>query len=140
MSNFNSYTLSHILLIESNFSRSWIINFENPEFSNNIDIDVSDSRNEESLNVTVSLVYSAGVGEVNEIYAAIKMIGVFSLPKESAIPIGQFAKVNAPAIIFPFIREHLASLSVKANINPILLQPVNFVKRSKVDNNPIPEP
>ncbi|GAB4130821.1 MAG: hypothetical protein OHK0045_17840 [Raineya sp.] len=66
-----------------------------------------------------------------EIEASIRMLGTFQCPENPHIPIEDFAKINAPAIIFPFVREHLASVSMKAGINAILLPPINFVKMSE---------
>src|SRR5208282_409540 len=43
-----------------------------------------------------------------------------------------FCNINAPAIIFPFIREMISSMSLKAGVQPILIQPINFVDLSKV--------
>jgi preprotein translocase subunit SecB len=40
----------------------------------------------------------------------------------------QFGHVNAAAIIYPYIREHLSNLSAKAGLGLIFLPPVNFAK------------
>lgn len=52
----------------------------------------------------------------------------------------EFVNVNAPALIFPFIRETISSLSQKAMVGPILLQPINFIQMYKESqekkNNP----
>jgi preprotein translocase subunit SecB len=45
--------------------------------------------------------------------------------------LSDFAVVNAPAILFPYMREHIASLSAKAGLNTIILEPVNFVAMAK---------
>lgn len=134
MATTSSFTLTHLILLESHFQREWTLNLNNPEFRNNVEIEVSDSIVEQSLSVFVNLTFTAGVGETKEITANIKMVGVFTIENTSDFPIQQFASVNAPAIIFPFIREHLSSLSVKSGINPILLQPVNFVKRAESES------
>ncbi|NCD10471.1 MAG: preprotein translocase, partial [Negativicutes bacterium] len=39
--------------------------------------------------------------------------------------------VNGAAIIYPYIREHLTSLSVKAGVGIILLPPANFAAYNK---------
>jgi preprotein translocase subunit SecB len=59
------------------------------------------------------------------------MIGVFICDSDAIIPIDQFAKANGPAIMFPFLREHLASITLKAGISPILLPSVNFIRLSE---------
>jgi preprotein translocase subunit SecB len=64
----------------------------------------------------------------NKIEAKVKMLGNFEYAEDSSLSVEDFSKINAPAILFPFVREHLASVSMKAGISPILLPPVNFVK------------
>ena len=46
----------------------------------------------------------------------------------NSLPIDDFININAPAIIFPFIREHIANLSIKSLLPAILLPPINFVE------------
>jgi len=40
----------------------------------------------------------------------------------------QFAKINCPAIIFPYIRETVADLTRRAGFPPLHLDPINFVE------------
>ena len=40
----------------------------------------------------------------------------------------RFTNINAAAMIFPFIRENIASTTAKAGMAPILIPVVNFVK------------
>jgi len=125
------YTLVNIILLESNFQRDWILNLQDPNFLNNTEIKINSQKSPEHLSVTLDLTYTAGLKDgKTEMKADIKMLGVFTVPEESELPLETFANINAPAIIFPFLREHLASLSMKAAINPIMLQPVNFVKNA----------
>lgn len=124
-------------MLESNFQRQWTLNLSNPEFKSEINIDIDDTRTNDSVSVTVSLNYTAGAMKTPEISAVIKMVGVFIIGENGDLSIDNFAKINAPAIIFPFLREHLASLSIKAGINPILLPPVNFVKHQHQKNKEI---
>jgi preprotein translocase subunit SecB len=131
MATNNPFNLTHLILLESNFKREWTLNLEHPEFGSSIDLQVEDTTEENILSVYLKLTYSAGVGDSKEITAYVNMVGVFDIENIGDIPTEQFAKINAPAIIFPFVREHLSSLSTKSGINPILLQPVNFVKRNE---------
>lgn len=59
------------------------------------------------------------------------MLGVFEFGENLSLPLESFANINAPAIIFPYIREHLSNVSMKAGIQPILLPPINFVQLAK---------
>lgn len=62
--------------------------------------------------------------------AKVTMKGLFEQKGDTQLNVDTFGQVNGPAILFPFVREQLASLTLKANIPPILLSPINFVKRS----------
>ncbi|MEN0054663.1 MAG: protein-export chaperone SecB [Mucilaginibacter sp.] len=135
MSEKHTYNLEHILLLNSSFTRTWNIDFESKEFDSSVDIEVEDKRSDNTLTVVVNLTFTAGTNKEKQINAYIQMVGVFTTSESLDLDIDKFATVNAPAIIYPFIREHLSSLSVKAGINPILLAPVNFVKRSQSEKN-----
>jgi preprotein translocase subunit SecB len=57
----------------------------------------------------------------------IKAIGFFSVKNKDDIPIlEEFSKINAPAIIFPFVRETIADLTLKTGFPPLLLPPTNI--------------
>ncbi len=38
----------------------------------------------------------------------------------------EFSKKDAPAVLFPYVREYISSLTAKSGISPILLPPINF--------------
>lgn len=40
-----------------------------------------------------------------------------------------FASVNAPAILFPFIRSYVSTVTINAGLNPIILPTINFSGR-----------
>ena len=131
ISSQDSFELLNIILLESNFKRNAEISYVDEEFKSNIDIHIGNQLKDDMLFVELSLTYFSGIGKNKEIQAFIKMVGVFKCPKDAALSIETFSRINAPAILFPFIRENLASVSMKAGINPILLPPVNFVKLSQ---------
>ncbi|MBK9105572.1 MAG: protein-export chaperone SecB [Saprospiraceae bacterium] len=54
--------------------------------------------------------------------------GVFTTSSESAEETSDFAKINAPAIIFPSIRYHVRHLTLEAGLPPLLLPLINFTK------------
>lgn len=125
-----TFNLQHIILISSHFDRKWNIDFSAKKENPIINIDVNHSVNQSQLSVTVNLNFQVGADQEFDVKAQITMVGAFNIenPDET---VEQFANVNAPAIIFPFIREHLATVSLKAGINSILLSPINFVEHSK---------
>ncbi len=114
------------------------INFEaNPEFkheniNNGLDVDISlnaVAKIDESLNLLVlELETSVFKNTKNRpFYIFIKAIGFFSVKNKDDVSIfEEFSKVNAPAIIFPFVRETIADLTLKAGFSPLLLPPINI--------------
>lgn len=123
-----SYKLLNIFLLESHFKRVNNIDAKGSELETTVDIITEDRVKDNNLFVTLTLVFNLGKNGKNEIESTIKMQGIFECADKAPLPVNEFSKVNAPAIIFPFIREHLATVSMKAGIVPILLPPINFVK------------
>ncbi|MDB5032656.1 protein-export chaperone SecB [Mucilaginibacter sp.] len=131
MAGQSMFRLSEIYLLESIFKRVANVDFKEPTFKNSANISVEHQVLEnDSLQITVTLDFKAGKSRVKEISAKIKMIGIFICDTDPIIPIDQFAVANGPAIMFPFLREHLASITLKAGISPILLPSVNFIRLS----------
>lgn len=65
-------------------------------------------------------------------YFEIEAASVFQFdetPEEKLLK--QFATVNCPAIIFPYLRETIADLTRRAGFNPLHLNPVNFIQLAK---------
>lgn len=128
------YTFTNVILIESTFKRVPVINFSSPDYKNDINLELEVQKQENQLSVFVTLFLTAGTTESPDVEAQVKMLGVFLKNEEiNQIDMDTFGKINAPAIIFPFIREHIASVSSKAGIPTILLPPINFVKLAQGD-------
>ncbi len=58
------------------------------------------------------------------------------------MPIEQYIRVSGPAMVYPFIRQVVADLTLKGRFGPLWLNPVNFVAaaqtlRSVVGGEPI---
>jgi preprotein translocase subunit SecB len=49
-------------------------------------------------------------------------------PIDSDFQNSPFAKINAPAIAFPYIRTFVSNLTLNSGLNPIFLPSFNFVK------------
>ncbi|WP_337043657.1 protein-export chaperone SecB [Emticicia sp. 17c] len=129
MENNQEFELLELILIESTFSRKGEVSFASPEYQNNISIDREHHFDTPNLYVTLKIGINSGVGGEDEATFNVHMLGIFRKnPEINNIGLESFAKINAPAIIFPFIREHIASLSSKARLPLLLLPPLNFVK------------
>lgn len=42
-----------------------------------------------------------------------------------------FVKVNAPAILFPFIRSYISTITINAGLEPIILPAINFASKAE---------
>lgn len=66
------------------------------------------------------------IGEKVMFLIEVKQAGIFrlsNLPKENMEPV---LAVMCPNILFPYLREAVSSLAVRAGFAPVLLNPVNF--------------
>lgn len=62
-------------------------------------------------------------------------VGIFSIePGAENMPLKQFIENHSAALMFPYIREHISSITQKAGVQPVLLPPINimaFIKDSE---------
>ena len=129
----SGYKILNLALLESHFERASTITFDlekvTRESETSIDIQkISD----EQVVVTETLTFSQTFEGTTEFSVKIKMIGVFEKQGQTDLSIDDFARINAPAIIYPYIREHLSSLTTKAAVGTILLAPYNFIIKASV--------
>jgi len=55
------------------------------------------------------------------------MIGFFSVIEgKENMGLREYSNINAPAAIFPYIREIIASTSIRAEIPPVVIPPTNL--------------
>jgi len=127
--------LESIVLIKSLFTREAEISYENEDFKSDININIGHNIKDDKLFVSLEVAFIAGTESNKQIDITVNMLGIFIIPKLEKKALEQFVKINAPAIIFPFIREHIANLSLKSGLQPILLPPINFIKLAKEKNN-----
>lgn len=134
----SGYRILNLALLESSFVRSANVTFDIEKVKRDSETDIEIQKiTEEQVLVTETLTFSQTSieGECElEFSAKIKMIGIFEKSGDTELSIDEFAQVNAPAIIYPYIREHLSSLTTKAAVGTIFLSPYNFqVKKVSED-------
>ena len=129
MSDNKTYKLKSLSLIESNFKREADIDFAN-EIFNDVDIDINHNIIDDNVIISLNVDLVGKYKRKKLFRFSIKYIGVFEIGNQEILPVEKFVEANGPAIIYPFIREHIATTSLKADIKAILLPPVNFIKLS----------
>jgi preprotein translocase subunit SecB len=122
--------LKQILLNESIYSLKDYENLPSPD-SFNMNISFEHKINEDKINVKVTVSVhnedaSNKIGDTN-LSILVSMTGLFVKENPLNISNEQFVKINAPAIIYPYIRQHIRTLSLESGIPPIILPIVNFV-------------
>jgi preprotein translocase subunit SecB len=125
----SGFRIINILLLESSFNRIQNVVFNNPEIKQEVNVDVNVSVNCNTVGVAEQVIYKQIFNDIEQVTAVIKMAGVFEKSGDSPLDLEQFGQVNGAAIIYPYIREHLSSLSAKAGLGLIFLPPVNLTKK-----------
>lgn len=125
-----------ILLIESNFYRIPEFN-TNSKMSWNIEYEIG--LNENQGVGTLSLIVKFTHDDLVHAEAKAKYVGIFSVnPSDENMDIEVFMKLSAPPIIFPYLREQISSMSIKAGITPMIVPPINLpaiLKNEELESN-----
>jgi len=127
----SSINLKDVLLIKSSFEKLGDVLIDNSTLKNYIEIDIEPIITLSEFTVSLKLKYEGRVSDELVLVAFIHMVGHFYLIGEKPEYFDEFVKVNAPAIIYPFVKEHLHSLTNKSGFSGVNLPPFNFVSYSK---------
>ncbi len=127
----SQFSIGNIILIESNFSRSIEINAVDVD---KVKQDILIELNHSDISKEIFAVFMAYTFKIlyNDeliVNAYIKYSGEFKA--DGVLTLKQkedFANVNAPAMLYPFIRENIATLTSKAMVGTVLIPPVNFIQ------------
>lgn len=113
---------------------------DTPEYAEQIkektemSITASKSDSEPSVFLIVfSLSIKTKVSDIEALAMSIKAVAEFKLNDtvDDEFMASAFAKVNAPAIAFPYIRTFISNLTLNAGYSPIILPSFNFVSLAK---------
>lgn len=132
MANF-SFELQSVALLQSNFERPLDLSFTAGTVTPAISLKVGFGQlTEPASQIEVELTVNVSVptsDETQPMVASAKMLGLFELVGEApAEVINTFGNVNGPAILYPFVREVIANLTMKGGVPPVLLPTMNFVE------------
>jgi len=127
----SGFQIKNLILSEVSFSRINIVQFGETIKANldiNIDVEVSGK----TITVFEEVALIQKFQDIEQVKIKVKMIGIFECVGETTLTdLEEFGRVNGAAIIYPYIREHITSLSLKAGLAAIILPPVNFTKNKK---------
>ena len=137
MENINNldsgFKINNLILVESIFSRINNVIF-GEDVENNLNINTEVSVNDKIITVSEEVNVVQKNKGIEQLKFKVKMIGIFECIGDSQIKdFDEFGKINGAAIIFPYIREHITNISLKAGIGALILPPVNFTKTEKIN-------
>ncbi len=122
--------LTQIYLKESIFKRGDSLN---ASFS--LKINTHTKRDGNKFEVSVNVVLESK--EDTFFACSVTTTGLFSINGEFPKDQITFERINAPAIIYPYVRHHIRNLSIESGLNPILIPIVNFESLYKQDSPPV---
>jgi preprotein translocase subunit SecB len=134
-----AFKINQIILTESIFKRETDLKTGH-DLKNKVSVELGVKIIESNIYVTETVNYSQEFEGKNVVEAKIVMLGHFEKIGNPSQTLESFGNINGAAIIFPFLREHLASLCIKSGIGIILLPPINFDQMYKDGKNKIATP
>ena len=125
----SGFRVKNIILIDSAFSRINTVNF-NQAAKTSFDIKTDVATSDNTVNVAEEVTLTQSFENREQFHFKVKMIGLFEKIGDTEIQdLETFGKINGAAIIFPYIREHITSIALKAGLGPLILPPINFAKQ-----------
>lgn len=105
-----------------------IENKENLSLEMNIEFNGKNIVNNNDLKFNLQL-DSKITNEDNSILIEVSMVGLFEFDRDiNEIQKKNFFETNAPAILFPYVRAYIGSLTALSGIRPIVLPTINLSK------------
>ena len=128
--NGSGFQLKSIILVDSHMYRKPNVNLK--ELQLDVEIGTGVGVKDNVVNVKLSVNVKQMENGIAQSEMSATMVGIFEKTGESPLnDMEEFGRINGASIIFPFLREHIANLAMKAGLGPIMLPPVNFQKLNK---------
>lgn len=128
-------TISNILLTELDFTRAQKLP-EQFNYSFHLEVGVNYKKDQDTAQVALKVTIDE---EKKSIQLKCCMLGIFKIQDETnlPLPIDDFLNVNAPALIFPYVRELVTNTTQRAGMKPVYIPIFNFkdlYDKQKVEN------
>lgn len=86
---------------------------------------VKDTRRLES-NLGVTITTSENI-ETTLFKLEANVLGVFEEQEGSPLSLKEFSEIQAPALLFPYLREVITTITTKSPIGPVIIPPTNIL-------------
>lgn len=120
-----------VILEKLNFNRD--VSTIHPKMNLKVEFNISSTVNSDKTKATILLEVTIKDSEQSNFFIDCEMVGHFSVIQgDENLDLNQFLNINAPALIFPYVRETISNITMRAGIKPIILPPMNMqlVKKS----------
>lgn len=126
-------SFNSIMLVKEGFWRDYDVPEETiPDFNIGFGWSVQENNYIVELSTSLRLLHQ----EQEKLKLDSTFIGVFSvIDNNENMNIEEYIKSNSAALMFPYIREHISTITQKAGIRPVLLPPINVVALIKKSEN-----
>jgi len=120
-------------LIDYNFSKTIIDYTYHREGDLDINFDVEGKYNNDESRFYLSFEVLAIDEESNNSFISVSCQGIFEFKNvEKFEDIPNFFYVNSIAILFPYVRSYISTVTVQSNIKPIILPTLNLTPLAKL--------
>ncbi|MEW5943066.1 MAG: protein-export chaperone SecB [Pseudomonadota bacterium] len=98
---------------------------ETPEI--HVDLNTKGVQLEEGVyESTLIITVTATAGEKTLFLVEVEQAGIFQIRNVPPSDVEQVLRVACPNILYPFIREVVSDMTVRAGFSPVILNPMNF--------------
>lgn len=132
----STFKIKSIISSDNFFKRAKDIDFAEVKGAvSNLDIEIKkDAQNERDFSVLLSVTISQKLGDKILVEGGVTMVGDFQVEGDLIDSvIENFSRINGPAILFPYAREYFSSTSVRCGLPAIIIPPVNFVEKDRLE-------
>lgn len=99
---------------------------ENPQINVQLNTQAAAVETGEHHEVTITATVTAKIGEKVMFLIEAKQAGIFEVRNMPAGELEPILAVMCPNILFPYLREVVSDVAVRAGFAPVLLNPINF--------------
>lgn len=114
----------NIFLTRLNFERKPNVT-ERPKI--NVAFHATVSFNEDKKRLVIELLAELKEEKGDSFKIECAMVGIFSaIEGQENMPLDEFAKLNGPALMLPYLREVIADTTMRSGMKPFVLPPINI--------------
>jgi preprotein translocase subunit SecB len=123
------FAIEKIYLKDASFESPMAPQVFTMPFDSSLDLQVKvepEQVGEQHWQVTLRITATVRLGEQVAFLAEVEQAGLFAMANFEAEAINSLINSYCPTLLFPYARETIANLSLKAGFPPLELQPINF--------------